>query len=139
MGKKPNHLEIEIYGGGMGAGTFGYYEDDGISENYLDGEYSTMAFRYFEHDTHGVLTIGKRVRGYPGQPDRYQMTLRFKHIPEPVTIKANGETLEDSVWTYNNDSEELVLEWKQMADQKPILKLFGLARAIDRICCHRKT
>src|SRR5690625_3774235 len=122
-GKKPNHLEIEIYGGGTGAGTFGYYEDDEISENYLDGEYSTMAFRYFEHDTHGVLTIGKRVRGYPGQPDRYQMTLRFKHIPEPVTIKANGETLEDSVWTYNNDSEELVLEWEQMADQKTDLEV----------------
>lgn len=111
-------LTIEIYGKGTGAGTFLLYEDEGCTENYLQGEFSTVAFRYFEHETYGAFTIGKRVRGYPGQPDAYPMTLRFKHIPEPIAIKANGELLEESVWQFQRDAKELAIEWEQPADQK---------------------
>lgn len=111
-------LEIEIYGKGTGAGTLRLYEDDGVTMNYLNGEFSTLAFRYFEHDTYGAFTIGRRVRGYPGQSDTYPMTLRFKYIPEPIAIKANGEFLEESVWQYQRDAKELAIEWEQPADQK---------------------
>lgn len=110
-----HRLIIDIVAGAPG--TFRLYEDDGVTTNYRRGEYSTTAFRYFEHDDHATFTIGRMVGGFTGQPSEKELKLKFKYIRGPVSVLANETVLEEGAglnqWHYNEDKEELILNWIQ--------------------------
>ncbi|MEX0945589.1 MAG: DUF5110 domain-containing protein, partial [Balneolaceae bacterium] len=98
-----NRLQIEIYGGAPG--TFRLYEDDGLTNQYKQGDFSTTAFRYFEHDEYATFTIGRMVRGYEGQSSEKELQLTFKYLKKPVLILVNETELEEgegvSQWMYD--------------------------------------
>ena len=113
-------LIIEIYGGG--ASSFRLYEDDGVTTRYQLGEFTTTAFRYFEHPDYSTFTIGRMVRSYQGQSPEKKLELRFKYVDEPVGITANEEVLErgegENQWRYNHGLQTLIINWKQPNYQK---------------------
>ncbi len=115
-----DELILEIYTGGTG--TFRLYEDDGLTNNYLQGEFTTTAFRYFEHTDYATFTIGRQFRHIEGQPDEKQLILKFKYINEPESISAEDISLErgegENMWEYNSDSRTLTVNWLQRVHQK---------------------
>ena len=110
-----DRLMIEVYGGG--ASSFRLYEDDGVTTRYQLGEFTTTAFRYFEHDDFSTFTIGRMVRSYEGQAPEKVLQLRFKFVDEPVRITANEYELEggegENQWIYDHDSQTLIINWIQ--------------------------
>ncbi len=113
-------LIFEIYGGG--ASSFRLYEDDGVTTRYQLGEFSSTAFRYFEHDDFSTFTIGRMVRSYQGQSQEKELELRFKFVDEPVRITANEEELGrgegENQWHFDRDSQTLIVNWMQPNYQK---------------------
>ncbi|MDZ7757903.1 DUF5110 domain-containing protein [Rhodohalobacter sp.] len=113
VGSEDNQeLILDVYGGD--SGTFRLYEDDGESLDYMTGEFSTIAYRYFEGDGYATFNIGARVNDFPGRRDQTEYTIRFKFVDEPVQITANGEVISnDEGWSYDADQRRLVLNWTQ--------------------------
>lgn len=105
-------LILDVYGGD--SGTFRLYEDDGESLGYLSGEFSTIAYRYFEGDGYATFNIGAQVNQFPGRRDQTEYIIRFNFVDEPVQITVNGEVIsnEDS-WSYQADRQQLDLQWTQ--------------------------
>jgi hypothetical protein len=107
-------LILDIYTGD--AGTFRLYEDDGISTDYRRGEFSTVAFRWFEHDDYATFNIGALVRGFEGQTDTRKYKLRFLFTERPVSVTANGDSVEEGRgegrWHYSDDENALVINWE---------------------------
>ena len=108
-------LLIEVYGGSVG--TFRLYEDDGISTQYKQGQFSTTAFRYFERDDYATFTIGRVSREFSGQPSEKVLTLIFKYVQKPTSVLANEEELSEgsgmSEWFYDEGEGHLILNWVQ--------------------------
>ncbi|MCC5939929.1 MAG: DUF5110 domain-containing protein [Balneolaceae bacterium] len=115
-----DELTIEIYAGGTG--TFRLYEDDGLTNAYLHGGFTTTAFRYFEHDDYATFTIGRKFRHLEKQTDVKDLTLLFRHIDEPEFITAEEEMIErgtgENMWEYDSESRTLTVEWLQYVHQK---------------------
>lgn len=113
-------LAIDIYSGGVSS--FRLYEDDGLTDAYLQGEFSTKAFRYFEQEEYATLTIGRRVRGYEGQPDQKKMLLTILYAEEPIEIRANSEPLQqgekEGEWHYDDSEQAIRINWVQPHNQK---------------------
>ncbi|MCC5906165.1 MAG: glycoside hydrolase family 31 protein [Balneolaceae bacterium] len=113
-------LTIEVYGGDRG--TFRLYEDDGVSTRYQVGEFTTTAFRYFEHPDFYTFTIGRMVREYEGQASEKELLLKFKFVDEPSLITAEEEPLEKGEgpgqWRYNAETRTLYISWVQPNEQK---------------------
>ncbi len=105
-------LILDVYGGD--SGIFRLYEDDGESLDYLSGEFSTIAYRYFEGDGYATFNIGAQVNQFPGRRDQTDYTIYFNFVDEPVQITANGDVISDEeAWSYHSDRQQLVLHWTQ--------------------------
>jgi len=107
-----DELILDVYGGD--SGTFRLYEDDGESLGYLSGEFSTIAYRYFEGDGYSTFNIGAQVNNFPGRRDQTEYTIRFKFLDRPTQIIANGNTLSQEDWLYREDQRLLILNWTQI-------------------------
>ena len=108
-------LTIEIAAGAPG--TFRLYEDDGITTNYQRGEFSTTAFRYFEHDDYSTFTIGRMVRDFPGQSAEKELKLVFKYSDKPESVIVNETVLSEgegvNQWYFTEENQELIVNWVQ--------------------------
>lgn len=105
-------LILDVYGGD--SGTFRLYEDDGESLGYLCGEFSTIAYRYFEGDGYATFNIGAQVNQFPGRRDQTEYIIRFNFVDEPVQITVNGEVISnEDAWSYQADRQQLDLKWTQ--------------------------
>ena len=113
-------LTVKIYAGGTG--NFRLYEDDGFTNAYLQGGFTTTAFRYFEHTDYATFTVGRKFRHLEGQADVKNMTLKFMFINEPEFITAEDERVErgtgENMWEYDSESRILTIKWKQNVHQK---------------------
>lgn len=120
-----HRLTIEVAAGAPG--TFRLYEDDGITANYQRGEFSTTAFRYFEHDDHSTFTIGRMVRGIPGQSAEKELKLVFKYSDKPESVIANETVLSEgnglNQWYYKEEMQELIVNWVQPNQIKTDFKI----------------
>ena len=110
-----SRLNMDIYTGAPG--TFRLYEDDGITRTYKNGEFSTTAFRYFEHEDYSTFTIGTVVRGFEGRRTETEYILRFKFMHEPLFISVNGEEIprgnEFGMWYFNEKDRSVIIKWTQ--------------------------
>lgn len=114
------NLTIEIYGDGVSS--FRLYEDDGLTTHYQTSEFSTTAYRYFEHEDYATFTIGSMVRSYEGQPESKKLKLNFRYIAEPERVTVNGNSLqkgeETGDWFYSDQENTLSINWEQPNYQK---------------------
>ena len=76
------------------------YEDEGDTQAYIDGAYTTTAFSYMSVSNGHQLTIGPAVGSFEGQPTERSYKVVFLGVnasPESATI--NGQTATD--WSYD--------------------------------------
>jgi alpha-D-xyloside xylohydrolase len=66
-------ITVTVYTGANGS--FELYEDDGRSNNYLEGKFSRIPMSY--DDASGTLTIGERVGDFPGMAKERKISVRW--------------------------------------------------------------
>jgi alpha-D-xyloside xylohydrolase len=87
-------ITLNVYTGADGK--FSLYEDDGVSNAYLRGEFSRIPMSY--NDKTGVVTIGERVGQYKGMVAKREFKLRF--IKAGMSSSENFDTA-DKVVSYD--------------------------------------
>lgn len=108
-------LTVDVFAGE--SGTFRFYEDDGWSTAYRTGDFTTIAYRYFEHTDYATFNIGAIVRDFEGQREETSYTLRFRNMREPVSVDVNETELEQGTgsqnWNYHEPTRTLHIYWDQ--------------------------
>jgi alpha-glucosidase len=88
-----------------------YYEDDGVSFDYLRGVYLHRSFEQERTKKQTILRITKAEGTYT-PPDR-SLVVRFVDISaEPRSVTVSGETLKRSGWSYDVSARTLTVRTK---------------------------
>ena len=99
-----DHLELRIFPGSQG--TFRLYEDDGISEGYLQGAHEWTTFTATTEGTAGRSVRIAPVKGHcPSLPSTRSYLLTFVAVDRPhYALDGNGAALE---WNYDAPTRSL--------------------------------
>jgi alpha-D-xyloside xylohydrolase len=82
-------LTVNVYTGADGG--FSLYEDDGVSRQYLHGQYSRIPFTWNERRK--TLTIGAREGSYPGMAGTRAIKVRLIRPGTPLNLDAADATI----------------------------------------------
>jgi alpha-glucosidase len=75
--------------------TYTFYEDDGISFEYADGQYALVTYTCEKKDEEVIFHVGERRGDY--RPEERSYLLQIHNVDEePVTVERNGNRLDCS-------------------------------------------
>jgi alpha-D-xyloside xylohydrolase len=82
-------VTLNVYTGADGS--FSLYEDDGVSRQYLHGQYSRIPFSWNERSR--TLTIGAREGSYPGMAGKREIKVRWMRpgVPRALAFDAKAD------------------------------------------------
>ena len=98
-------LLLKVYPGADGTGTL--YEDDGDSQGYLDGAFSTTTFTQKRHTDRVSMTIEPRTGTYPDMPGQRSWRVMFYGALKPLAVTIDGTAADN--WEYDADSQLLTV------------------------------
>ena len=101
----PSQMVLKVVPGEQGETTL--YEDEGDTQDYQDGAYTTTHISQQRSAGGLLLTIAPRQGSYNGMPAEraYEVVVLLAERPSTVTL--NGEACQD--WTYDDDTKTLTL------------------------------
>ncbi len=93
MTTDPAHpLVVQVFPGKQG--NFTLYEDDGVTPDYLHGDYALTPLHYRASEKAGVrITVGPTKGWYRGQPQRREVIIRLPVTTRPQTVRLDGTDL----------------------------------------------
>lgn len=92
------HLVLAAYPGGEGS--YDLYEDDGLSNEYLDGASVTIPLRHHTTARRRTVVIGPAQGTFRGFKRKRPVTLRLHGCPPPASV-TSGRTR--PAWRFNGD------------------------------------
>jgi alpha-glucosidase (family GH31 glycosyl hydrolase) len=88
-------LIVRCYPGKDGnSSTYDLYEDDGLTTDYLRGQFATTTLAYRKADGRVTVTIRPTTGSYAGQPLRRSYRIELPGVTSPVTVTANGSRVQ---------------------------------------------
>lgn len=111
--ERPDKLIVQFVPGA--SGSFSYYEDEGDSESYKDGKYTTTKITQETNSSQGKYTIYPREGSFDGMPStrNYELILLSKLPAKQVVV--DGKTYPYSLenkqehWSYDSKSLAIVI------------------------------
>jgi len=106
-------LAVTVYPGADGA--YDLYEDDGISQDYMNKSFSLIPIRYSEQKTKNKITISPAKSSFDGFLKQRSLEIRIPFSVPPLEIKAGGKGLKwsyrlgDKGWTYDGDTATTII------------------------------
>lgn len=123
-------LVLKVIPGCDGIGQL--YEDDGDSENYRTGGYSTTQFSQLRTDDYIQLTIGQRVGTFPGQIAERAYQVEFLAEQKPELVLIDGVSTDN--WNYDESTKCVVVNIPTTSLDKSVsVMLVHNAAAINQI------
>lgn len=95
LSTRPDRLILKVVPGGNGRTLL--YEDEGDTEGYKQGAYTTTTIRH-EGNT---LTILPREGKFAGMPESRSYTVEFLAVNRPNAVVINGSQVAESEWKYD--------------------------------------
>ena len=99
LNTRPDRLILKVVPGADG--TSSLYEDEGDTEGYKKGAYTTTRLRHEGNQ----LTIEPRVGSFPGMPATRAYTVEFLATERPASVLVNGKQQASGVWNYNEQTK----------------------------------
>lgn len=99
LNTRPDRLILKVVPGADG--TSSLYEDEGDTEGYKKGAYTTTRLRHEGNQ----LTIEPRVGSFPGMPATRAYTVEFLASERPASVLVNGKQQASGVWNYNEQTK----------------------------------
>ena len=99
LNTRPDRLILKVVPGSNGQASL--YEDEGDTEGYKTGAYTTVRMK----NEDGQLTIEPRVGSFPGMPSSRAYTVEFLSTKRPASVLINGEKQGNGVWNYNQQTK----------------------------------
>ena len=89
------NLIVTVYPGQ--SGSYELYEDDGISQDYINGRCATISFSHKTDRTKRTITIYKAKGSYKGFTSKRTLEVRMPGSVPPKSVKVDGQAVG---WTY---------------------------------------
>ncbi len=99
LNNRPDRIILKVVPGANGSMSF--YEDEGDTEGYKNGAYTTTPIRHEGNK----LTIGSRKGNFNGMPEKRAYTIEFLATDRPSAVSVNGAKLTNGTWYYNNQTK----------------------------------
>ena len=99
LNTRPDRLILKIVPGADGDTSL--YEDEGDTEGYKDGAYTTTQINHQGN----TVTIMPRKGSFPGMPDQRAYTLEFLAQSQPVSVSVNGQRQVNGTWNYDQQTK----------------------------------
>ncbi len=103
LNTRPGRVILKVVPGAKGSATF--YEDEGDTEGYKKGAYTTTELR----NDGDMLTICSRSGNFPGMPEKRAYTIEFLATDMPSAVSMNGQTMSNGCWNYNSQSRKVTV------------------------------
>ena len=103
LNTRPDRLIVKVVPGADGSSTL--YEDEGDTENYKKGVFTTTKLRH-EGST---LTIEPRKGSFPGMLSERAYTVEFLSVDRPTSVTVNGVALTNGAWNYNDQTKTVTV------------------------------
>ena len=103
LNTRPDRLILKVVPGGNGSTSL--YEDEGDTQNYQKGVYTTTRMRH-ENQT---LVIEPRQGAFPGMLKERAYTIEFLAIDRPQSVTINGKQQANGVWNYNEKDRKVTV------------------------------
>ena len=103
LSERPDRLIVKVVPGADGETTL--YEDDGDSEGYKQGLYTTTRMVH----QGGELTICPREGAFSGMPVQRAYTVEFLSTERPSAVTINGEPVGNGAWTYDEGARKVTV------------------------------
>lgn len=111
-------LTLDIYPSGKSS--FTMCEDDGVSNDYLDGKFSKTSIECQQTEKSIQIIIFPVKGQYIGMPDEREWNLKI-HCDKPVQTKSNSKK---SRWEYDESSGICKINFKKQIKEKSVIDLF---------------
>ena len=99
LNNRPDRIILKVVPGANGSMSF--YEDEGDTEGYKNGAFTTTPIRHEGNK----LTIGSRKGNFNGMPEKRAYTIEFLATDRPSAVSVNGAKLTNGTWYYNNQTK----------------------------------
>ena len=98
LNTRPDRLTLKVIPGADGQTSL--YEDEGDTEGYKKGAYTTTAMKHVGSQ----FVIEPRMGSFPGMPSQRAYTVEFLATDRPKTVMLNGKKLDNGNWNYSEQS-----------------------------------
>ena len=103
LNTRPDRLIIKVVPGSDGMTSL--YEDEGDTEAYKDGEFTTTTMRHQGN----ALTIEPRQGSFKGMSEARAYTVEFIGTDRPQAVSINGTKCSNGVWNYDAQSRQVTV------------------------------
>ena len=118
LSTRPDRLILKVVPGGNGRTLL--YEDEGDTEGYKQGAYTTTTI---SHDGN-TLTILPREGKFAGMPESRSYTVEFLAVNRPNAVVLNGSLVAESEWKYDAQRRLLTVNVARTAcDKKTVVTI----------------
>ena len=118
LNTRPDRLILKVVPGGNGQTKL--YEDEGDTEGYKQGAYTTTTISH-EGNT---LTILPREGKFAGMPESRSYTVEFLAVNRPNAVVINGSLVAESEWKYDAQRRLLTVNVARTAcDKKKVVTI----------------
>ena len=118
LSTRPDRLILKVVPGGNGQTSL--YEDEGDTEGYKQGAYTTTTISH-EGNT---LTILPREGKFAGMPESRSYTVEFLAVNRPNAVVINGSLVAESEWKYDAQRRLLTVNVARTAcDKKTVVTI----------------
>lgn len=118
LSTRPDRLILKVVPGGNGQTKL--YEDEGDTEGYKQGAYTTTTISH-EGNT---LTILPREGKFAGMPESRSYTVEFLAVNRPKAVVIDGRQLTDGSWNYDQQRRLLTVNVARTAcDKKTVVTI----------------
>ena len=118
LNTRPDRLILKVVPGGNGRTSL--YEDEGDTEGYKQGAYTTTTISH-EGNT---LTILPREGKFAGMPESRSYTVEFLAVNRPNAVVINGSLVAESEWKYDAQRRLLTVNVARTAcDKKTVVTI----------------
>ena len=118
LNTRPDRLILKVVPGGNGQTKL--YEDEGDTEGYKQGAYTTTTI---SHDGN-TLTILPREGKFAGMPESRSYTVEFLAVNRPNAVVINGSLVAESEWKYDAQRRLLTVNVARTAcDKKTVVTI----------------
>ena len=128
--KSPDQYIVKVIPGEVGEASL--YEDEGDTQAYADGAFTTTTFRQKRSASELSLTIDPRQGAFEGMPSQREYQVVFILEEQPLTVTIDGTETDD--WSYDAEMQQVKVNVPATAcDQQIVITLQRSANGISQM------
>ncbi len=128
--KSPDQLIVKVIPGEVGEASL--YEDEGDTQAYAEGAFTTTTFRQMRSASELSLTIDPRQGTFDGMPSQRAYKVVFILEEQPLTVTIDGSETDD--WSYDAEMQQVTVNVPATAcDQQITVTLQRSASGISQM------